>query len=50
VPIGILSALFSGLLRVHDAVRMSHLDRNDPAVPALQHLVIGADPWCPFYF
>ncbi|MGZ5295610.1 MAG: GNAT family N-acetyltransferase [Actinomycetota bacterium] len=50
LPIGVLSSLFSGFLRVPDAVRMGHLDRNDPAVPGLQQLFAGADPWCPFFF
>jgi predicted acetyltransferase len=50
LPIGILSSLFSGFLRVPDAVRMGYLNRNDPAVPALQQLLSGADPWCPFFF
>jgi predicted acetyltransferase len=50
LPIGILSSLFTGFLRVPDAVRMGHLDRDDPAVPALQQLLAGADPWCPFFF
>jgi predicted acetyltransferase len=50
LPIGLLSSLFSGFLRVPDAVRMGYLARNDPAVPALQRLLSGADPWCPFFF
>lgn len=50
LPIGILSTLFSGFLRVPDAVRMGYLERNDPSVPVLQQLLAGADPWCPFFF
>lgn len=50
LPIGVISSMFSGFLRVHDAVRMGYMDRNDPAVPALQQLLAGADPWCPFFF
>jgi predicted acetyltransferase len=50
LPIGILSTLFSGFLRVPDVIRMGYLERNDPAVPALQQLLAGADPWCPFFF
>lgn len=50
MPIGILSSLFSGFLRVPDAVRLGYLDRSDPAVPALHQLLAGADPWCPFFF
>lgn len=50
LPIGIISSMFTGFLRVPDAVRMGYLDRDDPAVPALQRLLAGADPWCPFFF
>jgi predicted acetyltransferase len=50
LTIGILSSMFSGYLRVHDAVRMGYLDRDDPAVPGLRQLFAGADPWCPFFF
>ena len=50
LPIGILSSVFSGYLRVPDAVRLGHLDRNDPAVPVLERLFAGPDPWCPFFF
>jgi predicted acetyltransferase len=50
VSIGILSSLFSGFLRVPEAVRMGYLDASDAAVPALQQLLAGADPWCPFFF
>ena len=50
LSIGILSSLFTGSLRVPDAVRLGYLDGSDPAVPALQQLLAGADPWCPFFF
>ncbi len=50
LSIGILSSLFTGSLRVPDAVRLGYLDGGDPAVPALQQLLAGADPWCPFFF
>ena len=50
LSIGILSSLFTGFLRVPDAVRLGYLDGSDPAVPALQQLLAGADPWCPFFF
>jgi len=50
LPIGILSALFSGFLRVSDAVRLGYLSPQDPAVPALATMFAGADPWCPFFF
>ena len=50
LPIGILSTLFSGFLTVPDAVRLGYLRRDDPAVPGLQLLLAGSDPWCPFFF
>ena len=50
VPIGALSAMYSGYLRVHDAVRLGYFDENDPAVPFLSRLLSGPDPWCPFFF
>ncbi len=50
LSIGILSSLFTGFLRVPDAIRLGYLDASDPAVPALQRLLAGADPWCPFFF
>ena len=50
LPIGILSAMFSGFLRVPDAVRLGYLSPSDPAVPALALLFAGPDPWCPFFF
>jgi predicted acetyltransferase len=50
MPIGILSTLFTGFLTVPDAVRLGYLRRDDPAVPGLQQLLAGPDPWCPFFF
>jgi predicted acetyltransferase len=50
LPIGILSTLFGGFLTVPDAVRLGYLGRDDPAVPGLQLLLSGPDPWCPFFF
>jgi predicted acetyltransferase len=50
LPIGILSTLFTGFLTVPDAVRLGYLRRDDPAVPGLQQLLAGRDPWCPFFF
>ncbi len=50
LPIGIISSLFSGFLRVPDAVRLGYVSRDDPAVAALQQLLAGSDPWCPFFF
>ncbi len=50
LPIGIASALFSGFLRVSDAVRLGYLSPADPAVSALALLFSGPDPWSPFFF
>ncbi len=50
MQVGILSTLFSGFLTVPDAVRLGYLRRDDPAVPGLQLLLAGSDPWCPFFF
>jgi predicted acetyltransferase len=50
VSIGVLSSLFSGFLTVPDAVRLGFLRHDDPAVPGLQLLLAGPDPWCPFFF
>ena len=33
-----------------DAVRLGYLDRDDPAVEALDAMLSGPDPWCPFFF
>jgi predicted acetyltransferase len=50
IPIGMLSAMFSGYLRVADAVRLGVLAADDPAPPALAVLLDGPHPWCPFFF
>jgi predicted acetyltransferase len=50
IPIGALSAMFSGYLRLPDAVRLGLLDGDDPAVTALSRMLVGPDPWCPFFF
>jgi predicted acetyltransferase len=50
VPIGALSAMFSGYLRPADAVRLGYLDADDPSVELLTRLFAGPDPWCPFFF
>jgi predicted acetyltransferase len=50
VPIGALSAMFSGYLRAGDAVRLGYLDADDPAVAALDLMLGGPHPWCPFFF
>jgi predicted acetyltransferase len=50
LPIGVISSMFSGFLRVPDAVQLGYLARDDPSDPALQQLLAGPDPWCPFFF
>jgi predicted acetyltransferase len=50
LSIGVLSSMFSGYLRPHDAVRVGHLDADDPAVGALAAILDGPDPWVPFFF
>ncbi len=50
IPIGALSAIFSGYLRPTDAVRLGYLDADDPAAAALTLMLDGPDPWCPFFF
>jgi predicted acetyltransferase len=50
IPVGVASALFSGYLRVHDAVRLGYLDTGDPAVGGLTTMLAGPDPWCPLFF
>jgi predicted acetyltransferase len=50
IPVGALSALFSGYLRVHDAVRLGYLDAGDPSVQGLTAMLAGPDPWCPLFF
>lgn len=50
IPIGALSAIFSGYLRVRDAIQLGHLDGADPAGPALERLFSGPGPWSPFFF
>lgn len=50
IPIGTLSAMFSGYLRAADAVRLGRLGGDDAAVEPFGHLLSGPDPWCPFFF
>jgi predicted acetyltransferase len=50
VPIGALSAMFSGYLKPADAVRLGYFDADDPSVELLSRLFAGPDPWCPFFF
>ena len=39
--------MFTGYLRLPDAVRLGHLDAEDPAVDALSRMLDGPDPWLP---
>jgi predicted acetyltransferase len=50
IPIGALSAMYSGFLRVPDALELGYLEAGDPVGPALDRLFSGPDPWCPFFF
>jgi predicted acetyltransferase len=50
IPIGALSALFTGYLRLPDSVRLGYLDADDPAVDGLSRMLQGPDPWFPFFF
>jgi predicted acetyltransferase len=50
LTIGALSALFSGYLRPHDAVRVGLMDVDDPAVESFAALFAGPDPWSGFFF
>jgi predicted acetyltransferase len=50
LPIGILSALYSGYLTSGDLVRLGHIDGSDPAVPLLARLFAGPPPWMPDFF
>jgi predicted acetyltransferase len=50
LAIGALSAMFSGYLRPHDAVRVGLMDGDDPAVEAFASLFDGPDPWTGFFF
>jgi predicted acetyltransferase len=50
LAIGALSAMFTGYLRPHDAVRVGLMDAGDPAVEALSTLFAGPDPWTGFFF
>lgn len=50
IPVGSLSSMFSGFLRVPDAVRLGVLDADDPSLGALNAMLSGPDPWCPLFF
>jgi predicted acetyltransferase len=50
IPIGIVSALFSGYLRGSDASRLGFLDPDSGSAYAFEALLAGPEPWCPFFF
>lgn len=50
IPVGALSAMYTGYLRPRDAVRLGFLHAEDPSVEAFTRLLSGPDPWCPFFF
>ncbi len=49
IPIGPLSAMYSGFLRRADAVALGIVDPADPAVPAPTSLLAGPEPWNPWW-
>jgi predicted acetyltransferase len=50
MPIGTLSAMYTGYLSPFDAVRLGILDRDDPAVPVLAQLFAGPPPYLLDFF
>jgi predicted acetyltransferase len=50
IPIGALSSMFTGYLRLPDALRLGYLDAEDPAAATLGRMLDGPDPWLPFFF
>jgi predicted acetyltransferase len=50
ISINVLSSMFSGYLRPHDAARLGMMDADDPAVEVLAAILAAPDPWCPFFF
>jgi predicted acetyltransferase len=50
IPIGALSAMFTGFLRPADAVRLGHLRADEPSVEVFTRLLAGPAPWCPIFF
>ena len=50
VPIGLLSALFSGFATAGDLVLLGGLDEDDPALVLLSALFAGPVPWMPDAF
>ena len=50
LPVGLLSALYTGLAAPHDLVVMGALDRDDPRLGLLSALFYGPVPWMPDFF
>lgn len=50
IPVGALSAMFSGSLSPFDAVRLGLVDGHDPAVPVLDRLFAGPTPFMLDFF
>lgn len=50
IPIGTMSSMFNGWLRVPDAVQLGVLDPDDPSLEGLEAMFNGPDPWCPIFF
>ncbi len=50
IPVGMLTALYTGYLSAHDLVRLGALRPDDPAVPVLGSLFAGPPPWSPDFF
>lgn len=50
IPIGALSAMFTGFVTPSDAVRIGVLDAGDPAVGFLSRLFAGPAPWMQDFF
>jgi predicted acetyltransferase len=50
IPVGLLSALFTGRLSADDLARLGAVDAGDPALPVLARLFAGSPPWSPDFF
>ena len=50
MPVGTLSAMYSGFLSPFDAVRLGVLEADDPAVPVLARLFAGPPPFMYEFF
>ena len=50
LPIGALSAMFTGALRPESAVALGLMDPDDPAVRSFATLFSGPDPWAGLFF